>query len=129
MKWDAALETGVERIDNQHKELCRLVGMILDKETKIEDTLKFLEAYVVQHFSDEESLQVASKYPELPAHKELHTNFIKVFLELHSQISRARDAEEKEIAIMSLNGSVVDWLSSHIMIHDRHFAEWYKAHM
>jgi hemerythrin len=130
MEWDAKLETGVDRIDNQHKELVRLVNMVIGGgEAKIEDTLKFLGDYVVQHFADEEALQVASKYPALPEHKELHTDFIKVFLDIKTQLANAKDVDEKEIIIMTLNGTVVDWLSKHSMVHDRRVADWYKAHM
>ncbi|GHV56568.1 hemerythrin [Deltaproteobacteria bacterium] len=128
MLWDAKLETGVDRIDDQHKELCRLVDILLDRnqDFRIEETIKFVGDYVVQHFSDEEALQVASQYPELPAHKVLHTDFIKVFIDLKTRYAEAEDDEEKELTILTINGVVVDWLRNHIMIHDRRFAEWYK---
>jgi hemerythrin len=131
LEWNAKLETGVERIDNQHKELFRLVNNVLEsgQEVKIEDTLKFLGDYVVQHFADEEALQVASQYPGLSEHKEIHTSFIKVFLDLRSQLSNAKNDDEREIVIMSLNGTAADWLVNHIMGQDLKFADWYKAHM
>jgi len=127
MLWDVKLETGVDRIDNQHRELCRLVDVVLERGAeKIDETIKFLGDYVVQHFADEEALQVASQYPALPEHKILHTDFIKVFLDLKSQLNSAENVEDRGIAILTINGTVVDWLKNHIMIHDRHFAEWYK---
>jgi hemerythrin len=131
LEWEAKLETGVERIDSQHRELYRLVNLILDpgEETKIEDTLKFLESYVMRHFVDEEALQVASQYPGLPDHKEIHTNFIRTFLDLKARLIQAETEEAREIVVLSLNGAVVDWLGNHIMVHDRHFAEWYKSFM
>ncbi|MCL2029663.1 MAG: bacteriohemerythrin [Deltaproteobacteria bacterium] len=130
MIWDVKLETGVDRIDNQHRELCRLVDVVLEKgHEKINETIKFLGDYVVQHFADEEALQVASQYPSLPEHKELHTDFIKVFLELKSQLNNAKDDDDREIVIMTINGTVVDWLKNHILVHDKHFSEWYKSYM
>jgi len=131
LEWEAKLETGVERIDNQHRELYRLVNLVLDGggEAKIEETLKFLESYVVRHFADEEALQVASKYPGLPEHKEIHTGFIRTFLDLRDQLIQAETEEAREMVVLNLNGAVVDWLGNHIMVHDRHFAEWYKTHM
>ena len=131
LEWDAKLETGLDLIDDQHRELYRLVKLVLDPgtETRVEDTIKFLEDYVVRHFTDEESLQVTSRYPGLPEHKAIHTDFIKSFLDLKAQLAAAESDEEREIAIMALNGAVVDWLGNHINIHDRHFAEWYKTHM
>ena len=130
MLWDTKLETGVTRVDNQHRELCRLVDGLLDrnKETRIEDTIKFLGDYVVQHFADEEALQAACSFPGLPGHKELHADFIKVFLELKTQLAEAEDDGERDMVILTINGTVVDWLRNHIMIHDRHFTDYYKAH-
>ena len=130
MDWDAKLETGVEQIDNQHKEVCRLVNMVLDheQEVKTEDTLKFLGDYVVRHFADEEALQAASRYPGLGEHKTLHIDFIKVFLYLKAQLEMAKTEEDREISVMSLNSTVVEWLGNHIMVYDRRFADWYKAH-
>ena len=131
MLWDAKLETGVDRIDDQHKELCRLVDLLLNRghHARIDDTIKFLGDYVVQHFSDEEALQVASRYPGLESHKTLHTDFIKVFIDLKTRYAESvDDEEERELTIMTINGAVVDWLRNHIMIHDRHFADWYKEH-
>ncbi|MDR2724724.1 MAG: hemerythrin family protein [Candidatus Adiutrix sp.] len=132
LEWNAKLETGVERIDNQHRELYRLVNLVLDSDqgTKIDDTFKFLDAYVVQHFADEEALQVASRYPGLPEHKEMHTDFIRALIDLKSQLAKtASDKEQRELVVLAVNGTVVDWLGNHINIHDRHFAEWYKTHM
>ena len=129
LEWDAKLETGVDRIDDQHRELYRLVNLVLDggKESKIEETLKFLEKYVVRHFADEEALQVASRYPGLAEHKDIHTDFIETFLDLRAQLVKAETEEAREIVILSLNSTVVDWLGNHIMVNDRHFAEWYKS--
>ena len=129
LEWDAKLETGLGLIDDQHRELYRLVKLVLDPgtETRIEDTIKFLEDYVVRHFTDEEALQVTSRYPGLPEHKEIHAGFIRTFIDLKTQLALAESAEEREIAIQALNGAVVDWLGNHIMVHDRNFAEWFKA--
>jgi hemerythrin len=131
LEWQAKLETGVEQIDNQHRELYRLVNLVLDpgEETKVEDTLKFLENYVVRHFTDEEALQAASQFPDLPEHKEIHAGFIRTFIDLKTQWALAESDKEREIAVRSLNGTVLDWLGNHIMIHDRHFADWYKSFM
>ena len=129
MLWNKQLETGVEQIDDQHKELCRLVDSITDhdQDTKVEDTVAFLGNYVVRHFSDEEGLQAASGYPELPGHKQLHANFIDAFLSLMKELTEADDEEALQLAVMTINSTVVEWLRDHIMVHDRRFAEYYKV--
>jgi hemerythrin len=126
MEWEPKLETGVERVDQQHRELFRLVNMLFDHENDVEETIKFVGDYVMQHFADEEALQVASRYPGLAEHKRLHNDFIRLLLKLKDRLNQAENEEAREAVVVSVNNTVVDLLSEHIMIHDRRFAEWYK---
>jgi hemerythrin-like metal-binding protein len=66
MLWNKSLETGIAKIDNQHKELFRQIDILMDvKNTdRIKETLNFLSDYIVMHFKDEEKLQADSKYPK-----------------------------------------------------------------
>jgi hemerythrin len=129
MNWVAELETGVELVDQQHRELFRRVNMLFDHDQRsdVKDTLEFVGEYVMRHFADEEALQVASRYPGLQEHKRLHNDLIRIVLDLKDRVSQAANEEDREIAVMSVNGMVVDLLTDHVLIQDRRFAEWYKA--
>ena len=129
MNWEPELETGVERVDQQHRELFRLVNMLFDHDqgTDVKETLKFVGDYVMQHFADEEALQVASRYPGLQEHKRLHNDFIRIFLDLKDRLDQVANEEDQEIAVMSVNGMVVELLTDHVLVQDRLFADWYKA--
>jgi hemerythrin len=58
--WDEKLETGNEKIDRQHKQLITALNKLIDAcgegkgSDELENTLEFLNAYIVKHFSDEE---------------------------------------------------------------------------
>jgi len=129
MHWEPELETGVERVDQQHRELFRRVNLLFDHEqgTDVKETLKFVGDYVMQHFADEEALQVASRYPGLQEHKRLHTDFIRIFLDLKDRLDQVANEDDQEIAVMSVNGMVVDLLTDHVLVQDRRFTTWYKA--
>ncbi|MDR0354195.1 MAG: hemerythrin family protein [Deltaproteobacteria bacterium] len=124
MIWTKSLETGVPKIDEQHKELFRQADILVDKsqQGKVNETLNFLKSYVAKHFSDEEILHRVSAYPKLDFHKKLHEDFSKYYRELYGQYQAAPN---KQPVLMSINTAVVGWLREHIMKHDKEFAVYY----
>ncbi len=121
---------GVPKIDEQHKELVRMLNTaqslgikaFSDAETK--KTLDFLGDYVVKHFSDEESLQRQYGYPKYDWHKTQHKNFIEEFVRLKQEFS-ANGASAK--FTLSLNKSVIEWVIKHIKTADAEFGRHYQA--
>ncbi|MDR1297080.1 MAG: hemerythrin domain-containing protein, partial [Deltaproteobacteria bacterium] len=91
MLWNKSLETGVAKIDEQHKELFRQVDNLVDKSqaAKITDTLVFLKNYVAKHFSDEEILQRVSSYPKYEGHRKLHDDFSQAYRDLYAKYQKA----------------------------------------
>jgi len=101
----------------QHKKLFELVSNLIcacihgyDTE-KLHETLNFLVNYTVQHFTDEEALQIEFKYPEYDKHKKLHEDFkvtvgglVKVFKDNGSSVELSNN----------VNKIVVRWLVNHI---------------
>ncbi|MDR2443646.1 MAG: bacteriohemerythrin [Deltaproteobacteria bacterium] len=127
MLWTKSLETGVAKIDEQHKELFRQVDILVDRSQadRIEKTLEFLKSYVAKHFADEEYLQKINNYPKAEAHKKLHVDFTKTFKELYDKYKTAGD--RKLTVVLSINSAVIGWLKDHIMVHDKEFATYYLA--
>lgn len=70
------LLTGNALIDSEHRQLFAAINDLMDAcsqgkgRDKILSTAKFLTGYVAKHFGDEEQLQMRSKYPNYPAHKQ-----------------------------------------------------------
>lgn len=120
------METGVPKIDEQHKELFRQADNLVDKNNaaKVDATLTFLKGYVAKHFSDEEILHRVSAYPKAELHKKLHEEFSAA---LRSLLSQFQQATNKQPVILSINSAVVAWLREHIMKHDKEFAVYYLA--
>ncbi|NIS21839.1 MAG: hemerythrin family protein, partial [Thermoplasmata archaeon] len=80
--WTPDLATGVELIDEQHKQLIDRMNE-LDRAVrfsrgvpKIIKTLDFLIEYTDFHFGTEEKNMVELKYPEYEDHKENHAEFV-----------------------------------------------------
>jgi hemerythrin len=117
IEWTQALATGVDVIDDQHKELFGRVNRLFDacKEgkgrTEIGGLIDFLEGYVITHFSTEEKFMDEYDYPGFSAHKSHHAKFIKTFSELKDDLRKDGAALP---LVVKANGTVVDWLNNHI---------------
>jgi len=124
MLWTKSLETGVPKIDEQHKELFRQADVLIDPSQKdrIESILNFLKDYVNKHFFDEETLHKLSQYPKADFHKKLHADFVVSLKDLFQQFANSGN---KPTMIMTINTAVVGWLKEHIMVHDKEFTAYY----
>jgi hemerythrin len=122
LTWTPALATGVQSIDDQHKEIFRRVNVLLEAsskgqaQTKIAETIQFLGSYVVRHFTDEERVMVQNRYPRYPEHKALHVRFVEDFGALVKEYERHGASTT---LVLSLQRRVVDWLLHHISTEDR----------
>ena len=115
------LETGNAMIDREHRELIQAVNRLLDacSEGKgrafMDETIKFLNNYVNQHFSHEEQLQKRSSYPGLAAHRAFHEKYKQTLKEITSQIS----ASGPTIAELGKLNKHISVLLSHITTDDK----------
>lgn len=123
--WDKSLETGNTIIDEQHKSIIDAINNLLEACSKgkgrseVENTLKFLQDYVVKHFNDEEKLQIKSNYPDYKAHKEKHEAFKKTVNEIAQEYSTSGASIQ---LVAKVNSSVAGWLISHIKSEDKKVA-------
>lgn len=50
-------------------------------------TARFLTDYVGKHFGDEEQLQMRSKYPDYPAHKQFHDGYKRTIAQAAQELA------------------------------------------
>ncbi len=126
MLWSPVYETGVPIMDSQHKELFRQIDVLLDNpdESKVGEALDFLGKYVIQHFSTEEELQTRSKYPKYPQHRHMHEVFVDTYKKLRKQYE---EGGNNPLLLMKITRTALDWLKSHIKVHDKEFAKHYMS--
>lgn len=132
IQWKESYAIGVEEVDNQHKGLFDAVNRLLDAcgkgkgKEELDSVIKFLEDYVVTHFSTEEKLQKQYNYPDYESHKQLHDNFIKEFTKLKKQIE-TEGANARSVVLV--NRVVVDWLTKHVKNIDKKVGLFLKDKM
>jgi hemerythrin len=129
-QWDSSLETGYEKVDNQHKQLIAALNAIIEasKNGKGDDeifkTLDFLTGYTIMHFSDEEKLQVKYNYPDYLIHKRYHDDFKVTVGTLTKEIVSKGPSEDM---VAKVTTAVGDWLLNHIKGDDFRMAAFVKA--
>lgn len=124
-------ETGVAVIDKQHKELVNRLnavtqlGMASITREETEKTLRFLEEYVIEHFADEEKLQVKCAYPKYEWHKSQHQFFISEIQKLKEEFLTNGPSA---MYTLTLNNSIIQWIVRHIKTADVELGKYYLAH-
>lgn len=134
MKWTEDMSVGVDKIDEQHRELFvrinDLVAAVKQStcKYKIGDVVKFLDDYIVFHFGEEEKLMQKYEYPEYSGHRAQHEKFIKDFARLKKELPKLEGGKKPGSYDLSMetNQVVVDWILEHIAGTDRKLGEFLK---
>ena len=129
-QWDSTLETGFEKVDNQHKQLVSSLNALIDAshsdkgDKAVMDTMDFLTGYTIKHFADEEQLQVKFNYPDYLNHKRIHDDFKVLVGEFVQKVNKEGPTEE---IIETVSTTIGSWLLNHIKGDDFRMATFVKA--
>ena len=116
--------TGIALIDNEHKELFRIIGevqrvikdeFIPDKYDEIVYLLEEMKRYTIFHFSDEEKYMESIQYEGLAAQKRAHDAFIA---KLNDMDLEHIDEHQQE-TLEELLEFLTEWLVNHILNSDK----------
>jgi len=126
LAWSKDFELGYGQVDAQHRRLFELVSELVSAcmegldAKKLRETLDFLVNYTVQHFTDEEALQIRCKYPGYERHRQLHEDF-KVTV---GELVREFDLYGSTVELSNnVNKIVVKWLINHIQREDKRIGD------
>lgn len=125
LQWTPDLAVGHPKIDEEHKELFAKINILMDAmnqgkgRDEIGKTITFLGDYVVYHFKNEEDRMIAANYPQYPAHRLQHTEFLKDFMTIRKEFE---ENGATSLLTIQLQQKVVNWLINHIGKTDRALA-------
>jgi len=124
IKWQDAYSTGVYLLDEQHKELfgyCNDLEDILREgdvsREFLEQGLKFLEKYVVNHFGQEENCMHQYECPIAKKNKNAHQKFIQSYKKMEKEIAEGADPYR---TLRKIHTFLEGWLKMHICNLDTH---------
>jgi len=122
MQWNENFETGIEKIDSQHRELFRKLDQLeLDlysgrAKLEIQRTIDFLEEYINTHFEDEEKIMIEAGVPEFGKHREQHKHFMQILRDF--RIEFEKKGADSYLAIR-IEKELRSWWENHILKTDK----------
>ena len=128
-EWQDEFNTGAKKIDSQHKELfTRIDDLALaiyngSARSQLNTLIVFLENYVEEHFSYEESLMKKNGFPHIEEHMEKHSQFIGYFSSVVQEIgSKGIDV----YLAIKVEKEVRKWWEDHILGDDMEYVPYLK---
>ena len=125
LSWDSSYSVGVKTIDGQHTKLFDMLNelhaaMMSGKTQGVTGKLLHkLVNYTREHFTAEEAMMAAAKFPGLDKHRIKHRNLTR---EVEAFVTRF---EKGESAInIKLLSFLRDWLTDHIQKEDKEYTPW-----
>jgi hemerythrin len=106
--WTPDLLTGVEAIDQQHREVFRIMDDLMQamryeySSYEVNRTVRFLADYVIEHFHAEEKLMREHNYPKLQLHNRIHNGFMAKLLDLHNEIIHEGGSKARALKVQRL---------------------------
>jgi hemerythrin len=116
IRWKEELSVGNDEMDNQHKELFRLINAFYNNiagnsgKAAILQAIIDLEKYTKVHFSQEEVKMQRSLYPAFAGHQKEHLKFIETVEDF-----KRRYEEGRLLLPLEVGGFIKDWIINHIM--------------
>jgi len=120
MPWTDKLSLGIDKIDDQHKELVGFVNQLhraMKRQVgarEAEAVLAKLAEYTVYHFGFEEKLFDKYGYPQTEDHKKAHRGLIAAVTDFQQELQAGKAGLS-----MELMDFLNQWLREHIMKTDR----------
>ena len=130
LAWKDEFNLGHDWVDMQHRRLFELVNGLVAScadgtdVIKLKGTLDFLVNYTVQHFEDEEALQLKCNYPGYENHKRIHEEFKVTVGGLVEKFTAGGSSAELS---SDVNKIVVRWLVNHIQREDKKIGDHIKS--
>ncbi len=92
-----------------------------EKVMRVNETLEFMKAYVVEHFGDEEAYQLRIGYPGYQAHKKIHDDMVGYVLAVSAEYARSGYNEQ---LMQQFAGKLLAWLINHVAAEDQRIADY-----
>jgi len=129
LTWNNKYSVGVKPLDSQHTVLFGLLNDLHAAMMKGQaqgmtgPLLRKLVEYTHTHFSSEEQMMAAAKYPGLADHRIKHRELIQQVEEFADRF----ESGEATLNIQLMN-FLRDWLSNHIQKVDHEYGPWLNEH-
>jgi hemerythrin-like metal-binding protein len=129
LKWTKHYSVGVKAMDDQHIVLVEILNelhaaMLKGKAQSVAGLLfKKLTDYTLKHFTDEETMLEAAKYPGLAKQREEHREESRKLVEFVACYEQGDQTMYPQLLFF-----VRDWLQEHMQGEDKEYSTWMNEH-
>ncbi|MFW5799565.1 MAG: bacteriohemerythrin [Spirochaetota bacterium] len=137
-KWNEKYLTGIDLIDEQHKEMVNIFNKLYkayyesDKNQVTNTFLKkiFYELidYMYIHFTTEENLLYRFNYPYFSEHKALHDEFKRELTKMYDEFRYSSEYENKIVVTSHLILYIYEWVEGHILKSDKKYSDYIREY-
>lgn len=126
--WDEEYKIGIERFDEQHKQLMIALKDVYkameDKTDRVAlgRVINNLIKYAKEHLAAEEAFLFEHAYPDFEEHKKQHKIFMKKMNQFCEDFYSDKFTLHFEIAVFLKN-----WILNHILVVDKKYTEYFKS--
>lgn len=130
ISWDPSMTTGVDSLDNQHKQLIAWLNDLLSAmsvgrgRAEVDGLLNKLGGYAVMHFTHEEDCMTQYKCPVAAQNAAAHKDFVATFAAVREEFDR--DGATSHL-VLRLETELMRWLTTHIKRTDAQLAPCVKG--
>jgi hemerythrin-like metal-binding protein len=127
IEWNDNYSVNVEEIDNQHKEIIKIINELYvsivegKSRNSVDKIFKDLTEYATTHFKTEEDYFEKINYPEASFHKEQHEDIAKKIEEFKKRNEAGRKILDSEILRF-----LMSWFINHVILIDKRFTEYFN---
>jgi hemerythrin len=125
--WEERLSVGIQKLDQQHKELIKTINSLIEKENFDDDSEAIAEAldrmtrYADYHFKTEEQLMREHGYPDYASQEREHTEFKTKTANFCIDAIAQKQALPRELLTYLRN-----WVTHHILETDMKYKAYFK---
>ena len=127
-QWRQEYSTGVREMDEDHRELFRIVDSLYrvittgEEQRVLEGVLRQVIQYAENHFKREESLMEKIGFPGRRLHEVRHAGFLEEILEMKKRVDRGEVRQHVEFV-----NFFKDWIINHILTEDRKYGPFFTS--
>ena len=117
LAWHPSMSTGVDTVDNQHKQLILQLNELAlalnsgQEAAQLQTMLDFLANYAITHFGHEEYCMEKHRCPAAQANRLAHQEFLRVFGAFRERLDK--DGPSSALAF-DVEQQLMSWLMAHI---------------
>ncbi len=125
--WSSKLCIGIDKVDEQHKELVRLVNQLhsaMKAQAGLQESAEILEKltdYTVYHFAFEEEVFDKYDYEDKVEHKKIHANLVKKVVDFQNDVKSGKAGLSMDLMLF-----LTSWLKDHILKTDKAYVPFLK---